>query len=469
MRTSPPGMPVTSVVHARSAAFLVIAACATLLTAYSYGRADTATPAAPGHATTTAADFLAQLPDGEDKRRFVLDCTNCHMFDETMMREGTALRTRASWIAAVQRMIGFAGANTAFPIMGVGRDAGETADWILRYATNTPAAGTDRALPPGARIDEFLLPVAGELPHDVAVLDDGRILVTGMFTHQMWLLDPMLNQWDTEAIPVPNANPRAVDLTPRPGVEGAFDWWVLLGGPHRLARRDGLTGTWTSYPLGVYGHSLIPDTNGRVWFNSHFTRDPGIIGYVDAATGDVVKFEIPSPSHLADGGTPVPYGLRVAPDGSVWGTELRGNRIVRLDPQSGAVRTFDMPLPVSGPRRPDFDADGRFWIPEYAGNALTRFDPSTETFERYPLPIRDALPYVVRIDRTRGRIWIGTGAADAVFMFDPRSEQFTLYPLSSRGALIRHIDINDATGEVWLAYGASPGIPARIARLTPTD
>jgi streptogramin lyase len=324
-------------------------------------------------------------------------------------------------------------------------------------------------MPTGARVDEFLLPVATELPHDVAVLDDGRVLVTGMFTHQMWLLDPTLNQWDTEAIPVASANPRAIDITPRPGVEGAFDWWVLLGGPRQLARRDGLTGAWTSYPLGVYGHSVIPDAHGRVWFNSHFTRDPGIIGYVDGATGDVVTFDIPAPSHLADGGTPVPYGLRVAPDGSVWGTELRGNRIVRLDPQSGAVRTFDMPLPVSGPRRPDFDADGRFWIPEYAGNALTRFDPDTETFERYPLPVRDALPYVVRIDRTRGRIWIGTGAADAVFMFDPRTEEFTLYPLPSSGALIRHIDINDATGEVWLAYGASPGIPARIARLTPTD
>lgn len=182
----------------------------------------------------------------------------------------------------------------------------------------------------------------------------------------------------------------------------------------RLARRDGLTGEWTSCELGVYGHSVVRDANGRIWFNSHFTRDPGIVGYVDPSTGDVVRFEIPSPSHLADGGTPIPYGLRVAPDGSVWGTELRGNRIVRLDPQSRAVRTYDMPVAVSAPRRPDFDADGDFWIPEYAGNALTRFNPNTETFRRYPLPVRDALPYVVRVDRTCGRIWIGTGTADAV-------------------------------------------------------
>lgn len=449
---------------------IATATCAAMLAACSHGGAETAEAAAqpaPRQSMTTSADFLAQLPEGEEKRRFLLDCTNCHMFDETSMREGDALRTRASWIATVQRMLDYAGANTAFPVMSVGRDAEQTADWILRYAVNTPAAGADRALPPGAHVAEFLLPVAEDLPHDVAVLDDGRVLVTGMFTHQIWVLDPTRNQWDTEPIPVASANPRAIDVTPRAGIEGAFDWWVLLGEPNRLARRDGLTGAWTSYELGVYGHSVVPDANGRVWFNSHFTRDPGIVGYVDGSTGDVVKFEIPSPSHLADGGTPIPYGLRVAPDGSVWGTELRGNRIVRLDPLSGAVRTYDMPVAVSGPRRPDFDADGDFWIPEYAGNALTRFDPKTETFRRYPLPVRDALPYVVRVDRTRGRIWIGTGAADAVFMFDPRTGQFQMYSLPSRGALVRHIDIHEATGEVWLAYGASPGIPSRIARLTP--
>lgn len=191
------------------------------------------------------------------------------------------------------------------------------------------------------------------------------------------------------------------------------------------------------------------------------------MGYQDPASGEVVKFQVPTPSHLAGGGTPIPYGLRIAPDGSVGGTELRGNRIVRLDPESGSTRAFDVPVPVSGPRRPDFAADGNFWIPEYAGNALTRFDPRTETFTRYLLPVDDALPYVVRIDHARERIWIGSGAADAVFMFDPQADQFELYPLPSSGALVRHTDIDEETGQVWLAYGAAPGIPARIARLTP--
>jgi streptogramin lyase len=204
-----------------------------------------------------------------------------------------------------------------------------------------------------------------------------------------------------------------------------------------------------------------------MWFNSHFTKDPGVVGYVDARTGTVRTFDIPTSLEATAGGTPIPYGLRIAPDGAAWLTELRGNRIVRVDAESGSVTSYNMPLSVSGPRRPDFDAGGNLWIPEYAGGALTRFDPAAESFERFPLPISDAAPYVVRVDRRRNRIWVGTGTADAAFLFDPRTGQFTTYPLPSRGALVRHIDIDGASGDVWLAYGASPGSAARIARIRP--
>jgi streptogramin lyase len=80
--------------------------------------------------------------------------------------------------------------------------------------------------------------------------------------------------------------------------------------------------------------------------------------------------------------------------------------------------------------------------------------------------VKDALPYVARVNPRDGRVWIGTGAADAVLAFDPRSETFTIYPLPTRGATVRHLVIDATRGDVWLAYGASPALhPARVARL----
>jgi streptogramin lyase len=83
------------------------------------------------------------------------------------------------------------------------------------------------------------------------------------------------------------------------------------------------------------------------------------------------------------------------------------------------------------------------------------------------LPIRDAAPYVVRIDHGNGMIWTGTGAADVVLHFDPRTERLTVYELPIKGALVRHLSIDPRTHHVWAASGASPGIPARVARITP--
>ncbi|MFW6078612.1 MAG: virginiamycin B lyase family protein, partial [Gemmatimonadota bacterium] len=214
-----------------------------------------------------------------------------------------------------------------------------------------------------------------------------------------------------------------------------------------------------------YGHSIRPDRQGRTWFNGHFTKAPVRLGYVDGSTGETRFFDVPGPAPAADGAGPIPYGLRIGPDGSVWMTELHGNRLVRLDPATGEFRIWTLPTAHSGPRRPDIGPDGTVWIPEYAAGKLARFDPRTERFTEYDLPIADALPYVVRLDPDRGRVWVGTGAADAVFVFDPERERFDIIRLPTRGALIRHIDVDPATGELWAAYGASPGIPPRIARI----
>jgi virginiamycin B lyase len=241
---------------------------------------------------------------------------------------------------------------------------------------------------------------------------------------------------------------------------------VLLGMPTRVARYAPRDGSWRSWSVGVYPHSIAPARDGRVWFNGHFTRDPELIGFVDPVRDTVRTTVVPAhPTMAALPGGPVPYELRVAPDGRVWVSELHGNRLVAHDPASGRFQTFDMPVAHAGPRRFDIDGCGILWIPAYSANELVRLDPASGRFTRHALPLRDAVPYVARVDHGTGAVWIGTSAADAVLRFDPATERFTTFPLPSVGALVRHIAIDPRTHDVWLAYGASPGIPARVARL----
>jgi virginiamycin B lyase len=358
-------------------------------------------------------------------------------------------------------MLSYAGATSGFPVISAAREPASTAEWLARWITDSSLA-TIAPAPPRATpsVREYLMPMAQDLPHDVAVDADGKVVITGMFSHTMYRLDPASGAMETVAIPADRASPRAIVI------DGRGAWWVLLGGPRRIARRDPILGAWTMHDIGMYPHSIGVDPAGRVWFNGHFTRDPEQIGFLDPTAGSITLRDVPPHPGLAKvAGGPIPYELRIAPDGAVWISELGGNRLVRHDPAANTFRTFDMPTPHSGPRRFDIDAAGMLWIPEYAGGKLTRLDPATGRFTQWDLPVRNAAPYVVRVDHQRGDLWIGTGAADALFRFDPRTAQFTTYDLPTRGALVRHLDIDPRTGAVWAAYGASPGVPARVARI----
>lgn len=415
--------------------------------------------------TLSSSAVLAQLPDGDTKRQFIIDCTNCHQMTAALAYPDGKPRTRVQWTAIVQRMLQTSGATTGFPIMSAGRTADSTAAWLERYLTAPPAADanleTARATRiPSPNVVEYLLPQERDLAHDVGVDSAGRVIVTGMFTASMYVLDTITKQFSAIPIPVPSANPRAVE------VAANGDWWVLLGGPGKVARYAPQTNTWATHDVGLYAHSVALGRDGRVWYNGHFTRDPEIIGYVDGSTGEKKTFELPRhPTMAAGPGGPIPYELRMAPDGFVWMTELQGHRVISLNTQDGATRVYQLPGTITAPRRLDIDTAGTVWIPTYGANSLVRLDPRTGATREFTLPRQDAVPYVARA--SRGTIWVGTNASDEVYAFDARTERWRVYPLPTPGAVIRHLVIDPRNGDVWLAFGGSPGIPARIARLRP--
>ncbi len=435
------------------------------------GAAHRARPSAPGIALADSvrrsADWLGLLPDGVDKRRFILDCTGCHQIDDQVARPGGRPRTQPEFRDAIDKMLSFAGSTTGFPVIGHGRDAASTAAWLASYFLATPPVRPRAPLPSNAQITEYALPDPADLPHDVAVGNDGRVVVTGMMSHRMWVLDSTRGTFEGVDIPIERANPRALEID-RNG-----DWWVVLGARHRVARYRPATRTWRTWAGGFYPHSVAVAGDGGVWINGHFTHSPEVIARVDTAVSDsaraVTQFEMPAHPALGRGpGGPIPYEIRVAPDGRVWMSELQGNRLIAFDPVKRTSDVFTMPEEWSGPRRFDIDRRGILWIPAYATNELVRLDPATRRFTRLPLPVPDAVPYVVKVDEVGGasRVWIGSSAADAVFAYDPAANRFTTYPLPSRGALVRHLAIDPRNHDLWIAYGASPGrIPAKIARL----
>ena len=145
-------------------------------------------------AALPSSAFLAALPDGEEKRRFILDCTGCHLLNATIAMPGDTARTAASRADATTRMLDFAGPSSSFPVIGIGRDPAATGAFLAPAFDPRRGAVLHPAAPPEigntVLITEYPVPQPQDLPHDLAITADGKVLITGMFTHRMHVLDP---------------------------------------------------------------------------------------------------------------------------------------------------------------------------------------------------------------------------------------------------------------------------------------
>src|SRR5262245_14956554 len=94
----------------------------------------------PADSVRRSADWLGLLPDGEEKRRFILDCTGCHQLDDQVVRPGGVQRNAAQFNEKIEQMLSFAGSTTGFPVIGHGRSAATTSAWLARSLAANPTA-----------------------------------------------------------------------------------------------------------------------------------------------------------------------------------------------------------------------------------------------------------------------------------------------------------------------------------------
>ena len=422
----------------------------------------TLSPVADIKSQLSGAAWLSLLPEDAETRQFILDCQGCHQLGWVRQQRG-GWPSEAEWKTSINKMLRYYGPQSGFPIIGP-VDVDHTAAWLAQHLTNE-APTPQRPLPIGGeavnvRITEYDFPGTG--PHDLAVDQNGQVIVTGMFSNDMWSLDPASGVFTRYDLPG-DANPRAVEIDSQ-GI-----WWIVFGNPYQVARFDPVTEELKTTSVGLYAHSVALDPGGNVYVNVHFKASPGKVVMLNPQGERVKTFDIPDNNASNLTGLPISYDLRADAHGIIWGSDVNWNRMYRLDPQTGDVQHYELPNPVSGPRRFDIDADGNLWIPEFSGNRLARFNPLTETFTEWDIPTKNAEPYVVKVDHQNNLIWIGYAAGDRVARFDPVTETFTEYPLPTKFAPIRHMAVDQSSGDVWFSYHHIPTAQDMVARLQTTS
>jgi streptogramin lyase len=167
-----------------------------------------------------------------------------------------------------------------------------------------------------------------------------------------------------------------------------------------------------------------------------------------------------------------PHDVIVDPDGGVWFSHFGEQFLSKLDPQTGKVT--DYPIPVLKPDHPkgtldlEVDADGYIWVGMMYQGGMARFDRKTEQFRIYPVPKEwqtDATQqshFSVAGMKADGKVWVKNSDRSQVMKLDPETgvyENLGSYKIPSNGRPIGIYGIYaDAQNNAYILEFGNGGI-----------
>ena len=467
--------------------------------------------------------WMARLDFGGDeglRKHFLLNCAFCHQQGTEIMRAG---RTPEEWLVIIDRM-GTYGS----------RLAGDARDQVAAYLSRAYAeiSATPERVPEATpwvnerggddlsavTITEWVIGNEFSQMHDMLWHSNGKVYIGDNLQDRIYAVDPGTGIY--KVYPIPHGPDDEIGGLMGNRFGEYFAIHEARFGSHSLAESpvDGHifitpslrqmliefapeTGEFTFHQMdgGFYPHTIRIDARDRVWFtlavssqvamwdrrNKEFTlynlpgrdwseslkltavRFAAWIGDLSLVSGSV------DPDR--DGsGLPMPYGIDITPDGTVWVARLYANDIARIDPESGDVTMIETPF--LGPRRLRSDNAGNLWMVGFQDSLIAKYDPTTEEFTTFDLPVVPAgseVPYALNVDKSTGYVWVNGNMSDSMFRFDPASETWRVFPLPRRGSFTRDIEFvgrgaaitTNSHTPIWQAEG---GLPTMI-RIEPGE
>ena len=163
-----------------------------------------------------------------------------------------------------------------------------------------------------------------------------------------------------------------------------------------------------------------------------------------------------------------PHDASVAPDGMVWYSDFGLPYLGRLDPRTGEIKEWRIPVARAGSSEGSldvkFDREGNPWVGLLLQRSVAKFDVKTETFETWAIPEEKAS------ERSRagmvamgpdGKVWLKTSMDTyGAHLLDPSSGDITSYPLP----LSFYGTASNSKGDLYLASLSDGVIGELIAK-----
>jgi streptogramin lyase len=186
-------------------------------------------------------------------------------------------------------------------------------------------------------------------PTSVDVEPDGRVLIVENGIPRVLRVDPATGSVTTIASTIPKAY----------AVARAPSGSLYVSGAHGLFRIDDASTPTAVAEVATGIGPIAVAANGDVYF-----------------VADARVFELPHgagpPVRIGDATLSAPHGLAVAADGALLVSDTGNNRVLRIDPASGAATTL---AAVGSPRGLDVAADGMIYVVDSTAKRVVHLSP----------------------------------------------------------------------------------------------
>ncbi len=437
------------------------------------------------------------IGDANAKKHFQMQCGFCHQQGNAFTR---AERSPEDWHEVIGRMIRY-GSRLPTDLQKSLPDKLSAGYRKLRENPGLVKGGIawDSELDKTV-ITEWPLGNAMSQTHDMLIAANKMIYVADNIQDRLYKVDPVTNAVTVYKIPhKPGDKPGGLIVGRLKGfpshdstsnahslAESKRDGHIFItpSAQRRLVEFDPASETFLLHEIGAgfYPHTIRIDANDNVWFTLALSNQ---IAKFDRFTQKFTLFDLPArglkerltvssidklfqlmnwglpvsnwmPVDWAATGTPLPYGIDIAPDGTVWFARLHTQEIGKIDPATGRITMI--PTPFIGPRRLRIDAEGNVWIVAFAESKIARYSPADGKFSLFDLPVEpkgSETPYSLNVDKKRGIVWVNGNQSDALFAFHIKSQTWRTVPLPRRTTFTRDIEIAE-DGTVYTSNSNFP-------------
>jgi streptogramin lyase len=246
---------------------------------------------------------------------------------------------------------------------------------------------------------------------------DGKLWFDTMYQGALGTLDPKTGE--TKFYPLAAEwNDNRVQLNfvgLRHDVDGKV--WTKSVGTQDIFRLDIASNTWEKFhptselPAGHHYsmYQVISDSKNNLWM-AEFSE--GYLGTIDAKTHAVKWFAVPTPNARA-------RRMEIDDQDRIVVTEYRGNKVAVFDTRTEKFTEYPLP-PYTFPYRANFDKTGAIWASTMATDRVVRMDPKTGATEQYLMPSETNMRTLyVDNSTTPVSFWVGSNHAHALVKVEP--------------------------------------------------